>query len=125
MDLLHHLRLKGIHAVGTIRLNRLRGCSLDANKDLIKNGRGPIDYVCDSKSGIMAVNWVDNSVANLPSKFVGVEPIGELERCCGKEKVVKNIPCPRIVQQCRKCMGGVDLADMLLSLYRIPCKTKH
>ena len=37
-DVLHHFRSKGIHAVGTIRLNRLPGCHLDANKDLIKNG---------------------------------------------------------------------------------------
>ena len=44
LDLLHHFKLKGIHAVGAIWLNRLRGCSLDANKDLKNNGRGTIDY---------------------------------------------------------------------------------
>ena len=37
----------------------------------------------------------------------------------------KNIPCPQIVQQYSKTMGGVNLTDMLLSLYRIPCKAKH
>ena len=68
--------------------------------------------------------WVDNSVVNLASSFVGVEPIWELERWRGKEKVRKNIPCPQIVQQYNKSMGGVGLADMLLSLDRISCKTK-
>ena len=63
-----------------------------------------MDYTCDSN-------------------FVGVELIGELERWCGKE-VIKNIMFPQIVQQCNRCMGGVNLADMLLSLYRIRCKTK-
>ena len=63
-----------------------------------------MDYTCDSN-------------------FVGVELIGELERWCGKE-VIKNIMFPQIVQQCNRYMGGVNLADMLLSLYRIRWKTK-
>ena len=125
LNLLHPFRSKGIHAVGTIRLNRLRCCPLDAKKDLIKNGRCAMDYRCDSNSGIMAVKWVDNSVVNFVSNFVGVEPIGELERWCGKEKVRNNIPCPQIVQQYNKSMGGVNLADMLLSLNQTPGKTKH
>ena len=37
LDLLHHFRSKGIYAVWTIRLNRLRSCPLDTNKDLMKN----------------------------------------------------------------------------------------
>ena len=80
LDLLHRIRSKGIHAVVTVRLNHFRGCSLDANKDLMKNGRGAMNYRCDSNSGIMSVKWVDDSVVNLASNFVGVEPFGELER---------------------------------------------
>ena len=76
-----------------------------------------MDYRCDSNSGIMAIKWVDNSMVNLASNFVGVEPVGELETWCGKEKVRKSIPCPQIVQQYKKSMGGVDLVDMLPSLY--------
>ena len=125
LDLLHPLISKGIYAVGTIRLNRLQGCPLDANKDLMKNGRGAMDYRCNSNSGIMAVKLVDNSVVNLVSNFVWVEPIGELERWCGKEKVRKNIPCPQIVQQYNKSMGGVNLTDILLSLYQTPGQTKR
>ena len=84
-------RLKGIHAVGTIRLNCLQGCPLDANKDLMKNGRSTIDYCCDRNSGIMAKKWVNYSVVNLASNYVGVEQIegvgkmvwkGESERNC-------------------------------------------
>ena len=50
------------------------------NKDLIKDGRKTMDYRCDSNSGIIAVEWVDNGVANLALHFVGGEPIGEFER---------------------------------------------
>ena len=38
-----------------------------------------------------------------------------------KEKVL----CPQLVLQYDKGMGGVDLADMLIFLYRIPFKTKQ
>ena len=79
-----------MHAVGTIRLDRLQDCPFEANKDLIKNGRGTRDYHCDTNSGIMAVKWVDNSVVNLASNFVGGEPVRELERWCKKEKVRKK-----------------------------------
>ena len=75
LDLLHHFRSKGIHAVGTVPMKRLQDCPLDANKDLMKNGRGATDYRCDSNWGIMSVKLVDNSVVNLASNFVGVEPI--------------------------------------------------
>ena len=91
----------------------------------MKNVRSAMDYRCDSNSGIMAVKWVDNSVVNLASNFVGVEPIGKLEKLCRKKKVRKNIQCRQIVQQYNKSMGGVNLADMLLSLYRQLCKTKR
>ena len=84
-----------------------------------------MDYRCDGNSGIIAVKWVDNSVVNLSSNFVGIEPMSKVERWCSKEKIRKDIPCPQIVKEYNKSMGGVDLADMLLSLYRIPCKTKR
>ena len=37
LELMLHLKNKGILAVGTIRLNRLAGCSVSSNKDLDKN----------------------------------------------------------------------------------------
>ena len=44
LDLLYYLRANGILAVGTIRVNRLKGCPVDANKELQKLGRGTMDY---------------------------------------------------------------------------------
>ena len=37
---LQFLKMTGIHAAGTIRANRIKGCPLKANKDLEKDGRG-------------------------------------------------------------------------------------
>ena len=90
LNLLYHFRSKEIHAVGTIQLNRLRGGLLDANTDLMKNDRDAMDYCCDIYSGLMAVKWVSNNVVNLTANFFGVEPNGELDRWCGKEKAIKT-----------------------------------
>ena len=42
-----------------------------------------------------------------------------------KKKKKKDIPCPQIVKQYNKSIAGVDLADIVIALYRIRCKTKH
>ena len=125
LELMLYLKNKGILAVGTIRLNRLGGCSASSNKDLQKAGTGSSDYRTDNNSGIVVVKWVDNNVVQLISNFVGIEPMTSIERWCKKEKKRKDIPCPQIVKQYNKSMGGVHLADMLIPLYRIPCKTKR
>ena len=73
----------------------------------MKNGRNAMDYRCDSNSRIMAVKWIDNSMVNLTLNFVEAEPIGELERWCGKEKVRKKhfMPsnCSKIQQKHGTC----------------------
>ena len=70
------------------------------------------------------VEWVDN-VVQVVSNFVGIEPMTSTERWCKKEKKRKDIPCPQIVKQYNKSMGGVDLVDILIPVYKIPCKTKR
>ena len=86
LELMLYLKNKGILAVGTIRLNRLGGCSVSSNKDLQKAGRGSSDYRTDNNSGITVVKWIDNNVVQLISNFVGIEPMTSIERWCKKEK---------------------------------------
>ena len=42
-----------------------------------------------------------------------------------KDQPMKEIPCPQIVRAYNKSMGGVDLAGMLISLYRVEVKTRR
>ena len=57
LALLHYLKSKNVFAVGIIRVNRLLGCPLSANKDLSRGGRGLLDYRVDSNSGIAIAKW--------------------------------------------------------------------
>ena len=82
-----------------------------------------MDYRTDNNSGIIITKWVDNKTLNLISNYVGVKPMASVQQWSKKEKSKVQVPCPQIVVAYNKAMGGVDLADMLISLYRIPIKT--
>ena len=125
LDLMHYLQDRGILAIGTIRANRLQKCPLASNKDLEKEGRGSSDYRVDLNSDIVIVKWVDNSTVTVVSNYVGIQPESVIQRWCREKKERCDVPCPRIVYVYNKKMGGVDLADMLISLYRIQANTKR
>ena len=48
-----------------------------------------------------------------------------IERWSKPDSTRKLIPCPQIVLTYNKSMGGVDLADMLIAIYRITVKTNR
>ena len=123
LELFHYLMSKKICAVGTIRANRLHGCLLSTNKDLEKQGRDEFDYRVGSNSGVIVTKWVDNKDL-VGSNYVGIEPFGAIKRWDKTSSSYKDIPCPKMVLAYNKNMERVDLADMLISLYRIKVKTK-
>lgn len=120
------LKLKemGIWSVGTLRSNRLHGCPLKDVVQLKTEGCGAFDFRCDSKTQITCVRWFDKNAVQLCSTFVGCEPIGYCERYDRSKKRRIKIRQPAIVAEYNKYMGGVDLSDMLNSLYRIDHKSK-
>ena len=89
LGLMHHLNKEGLLAVVTIRANRLHNCPLTANKDLEKQGRGSMDYRTDNNSGVIITKRLDNSTMELTSNFIGIEPLGEIERWCKQGKAPK------------------------------------
>ena len=54
--LLIYLKEMGILAVGTVRANRLKGCTLERNKAIEKQGRGSMDYRVDLNTGLFIVS---------------------------------------------------------------------
>jgi hypothetical protein len=73
---------------------------------------------------LTVLRWNDTKVVNLLSSFVGTGPVGTCSRFDKKLKKRVDVPCPLIVSEYNKFMGGVDLCDMFLALYRIDRKSK-
>lgn len=123
-DLMKQLKTElKIHTIGTIRQNRLKGCQLKSEKELKQDGRGSFDKRVDLNSNLKVVRWLDNGAVTLASTFSFVEPLGTTKRWSSSEKKPVDVPCPKIVSDYNKSMGGVDLMDMLLNLYLIDRKS--
>lgn len=97
---------------------------LKLNKDLQRNGRGALDYRVNHNSGVVVVKWMENKVVELALNFVGVEQMSTVQQWIKATTSKKATPCPQ-VNAYNKSMDGVDLADMMITLYRISAKTKH
>ena len=126
IPLFKHLKSQGIWAIGTIRGNRLKGAEklLESKKQLLKEGRGAVDFRIDANSNIIVLRWLDNGLVQLISTFMGSELGAPVKRWNGKEKKMIEVQCPAIINQYNKHMGGVDLCGMLMSLYHIKLGTK-
>lgn len=126
IDLLVYLEHQSIQSVGTVRVNRLQGFSAKSDKDLKKIGRGSMaEYTTDVDGvTITFVQWYDNKVVNLLSTYVGTEPRIKVMRWFSAQKARKEIDCPQIISIYNQHMGGVDLLDSLMGLYRITIRSK-
>lgn len=115
---------KGLRSLGTLRSNRLRSCPIDDDKTLIKRGRGSFDYSTNNND-VIVVKWADNKCVTLASTASGVEPVATVLRYDKIEKKKVQVQCPQIVKQYNEHMGGVDLSNMFIELYRTPTKAKR
>ncbi|KAK2704220.1 hypothetical protein QYM36_017518 [Artemia franciscana] len=125
IDLIHKLRVEyGIESCGTIRSNRMRGAVLDTDANMKKKGRGSVDFRFERHSEVSVVKWYDNKLVHLASSYCAVTPIDKCQRWDGTTRKYVEVDRPRIVRDYNKSMGGVDLADMFLELYRTDIRSK-
>jgi hypothetical protein len=61
---------------------------------------------------------------NLLSTYLEAEPMLKASRWSKKNQSRIDVNCPFIVKEYNNHMGGVDLANMLLALYRIDRRSK-
>ena len=111
------MKLKELHfrATGTIKENRLNGCTIINKITMKKKERGTFDY--RSQGSLEVVCWNDNAVVTLISNTIGVNPLGKVKRRVkGRGEVSVNQPF--VVKAYNNGMGGVDLFDRALSDYR-------
>ena len=96
-----------------------------SEKDLRKNGRGSVSLKYDMNSGLTIVRWYGNKCVQVASTYSTAESSGTVERWDPKSKRYLQVPCPDAVKEYNSAMGGVDLVDMLIALYRAPLKTSR
>ncbi|XP_028461659.1 piggyBac transposable element-derived protein 3-like [Perca flavescens] len=124
LRLVTHLKdSMGLRSSGTIRKNRLMGCRVEEDRDLLRRGRGSFDFRVDNDAKLAVVKWADNKTDTLVSSCASVNPVGQVRRYSKEEKRKISVPCPKIVSEYNTHMGGVDLADMMIALYRTPAKS--
>lgn len=113
-------------STSTMRNNRSRKCPLTNPKNFKKQLRGHYEYALNKESNakINVVRWLDGSVVTLTSTAHSVSPLNSTGRYDQKKKKVVRVNYPNIVKMYNKHMGGVDLFDMLMALYRLDHKSK-
>lgn len=120
-----HLKEIGILMAGAVRVNRLPGCQFTEDKILKKKGRGAFDFRTEVNSNICAIKWFDNKPVHLVSSFLGPDPVNNVQRWSAEKRRYVEVPRPNIVAEYNQHMGGVDLNDMLVALYRMDMGTKR
>lgn len=113
----------GVKCIGTVRPNRTGGAPLMADKDLMKKGRGAYDY--RASEGVLAIKWFDNKCVNLLSNVCGIMPSSTVQRWSKECRTKIAIPCPSLIYAYNEHMGGIDLSDMLVHLYKTPAKSRR
>ena len=115
----------GILSTATIRKHWMKGCDLPSQNEMKKMGWGTHRCKCYLNSGLVIAWWYDNKCVNICSIYANPEPFSPVIRWDWVNKKHINIYSPDAIKECSKSMGGVDLADMLISLYRTTVKTKR
>ena len=122
--LMLQLKSSRTYKTATFRSNRLKRCPLVSEKELKKEVRESYDYRTNFNSGLHLVKWYDNKCVHLASTFSGVNATSSEKRWDSKAKNHKDVLLSDMVSDYNSSMGGVDLADMLIALYRTEITTK-
>ena len=117
------LNSRGILFLSTVRANRLKGIAFKEEKVLKREGRGNSDYTIEQNTQSIAIKWYDKPI-HLLSNYAGIEPLDTCSRWDAKQNIRVEIRRPFAVKEYNKFMGGVDLSDMLIELYRIDFKSR-
>jgi len=124
-NLVDDLKKRGFQSISTVQINRVPNCVFSLSiKDFVKSGRGQFEELVNKRNNIVLVRWNDNKPVHLISSYTGSQPVQKISRWIKEQCMRSMVNCPKIVTIYNKNMGGVDLADMLASLYRIDRKSK-
>ena len=124
--LLEILRERNMGGTGTIMSNRVpRKLTGDLMTDAVmkKKSRGTSDEIFQPDGNVVLVKWFDLKPILLVSNVFSCEPLSVCRRWSKLEKKYIEIPRPNAIGEYNKNMGGIDLIDRMISLYRIRARS--
>ena len=91
---------------------------------MTKMPRGSCDEAVSRDGKVALVKWFDSRSVVMASNFVGVGRMDEVQRWDKKQKIFLKVSRPEVVKLYNEAMGGVDLLDQLVSLYRTEIRSR-
>ena len=123
--ILEHLQSKQLHGTGTVKKIYVpKEAGLMTEKELLKQERGFAQCSVRSDSVVALTVWQDRRAIYLASTEHGIEPVDEVSRYEKKTRSYRTVSRPAVVKAYNACMGGVDLNDRMIALYRAGAKSK-
>lgn len=116
---------RGLRCSGTIMKNQVpKNNDLPDDKAFKKQNRGSTS-VTVREDGLMAcIKWLENKPVVMLSTNESKEPECEVKRWSKAEKKYVEVKQPKVINSYNKNMGGVDLADRMLSYCPSRARTK-
>jgi DNA excision repair protein ERCC-6 len=122
--LLDKLSEMEIGGTGTVRQNRLNRVPIMKKKDLEKKtvDRGTSHVVYREDQVVVA--WKDSKAVYVASNKHHADISQSCRRYCRVTKKDIAVPIPDMIRQYNSGMGGVDLLDNMVAVYRVPYRIK-
>ncbi|XP_062849144.1 piggyBac transposable element-derived protein 3 [Trichomycterus rosablanca] len=121
-----HMLDKQVYLTGTVMKNRVPKAleKLPSDQTMKEQGRGSLASVTRGDGKLCVVKWYDNKPVVMLSVVHAEQPEDTCQRWSKKEKQYVTVRRPSIVCEYNSKMGGVDLADRMMSYYRMSVRTK-
>ena len=126
VPLISYLAKQGIWCCETVQARRLPGLRFKTDNELKREGRGSKDVWKANVDNITgaAVKWQDTRSVCVASTFLSHKPEGTCKRYDKKERNTIDVSRPNLVTVYNENMGGVDLQDQIIALYRMAFRSK-
>lgn len=123
-NLLQVLKSKEIFAGGTAREHRFAKPPFLSNKQISEKERGYSEEVISSDGDVVMCKWLDKKTVVMASNFLSIGECDSVRRWNAATKSHMQVQRPEIIKKYNVSMGGVDLFNRLISLYRIKIRSK-
>lgn len=125
INLIDALRAGGFPAAGSMsKKNVPKLCRLSDDKQLKREGRGASVTVVRRRPELAITEWFGNKPVLMASTAHGKHPEDVCSRWSNRDRAEVHGRRPAVVREYGDAMGGVDLCDRMLSLYRMASRTK-